>query len=511
MPHYTPNMGSRTYWIERMLDRDLAARQSEDEIIRQINSKYNAAFREIQRDLNDFYVRYANNNGLTLQQVQQQLSPIEMRDYRVMMQELERLHRLYPNPEVLQEMQILSNRAYITRQMALLDSINIKLIETAADVQVTMYDYLSGIYRREYASALEGLGSSAGAVIPTRAIREVIEYPYAGAMFSDRIWRNKNQLLNYINDDLVKGIIKGSSIQNMSRDLMTRCNTLYYQAERLVRTETNYVMTQGHLNGYKDAGIEQYQFMAFIDGRTSPQCRDLNDITFEVREGQAGTNLPPMHPNCRSTIIPVINKKNPIPAAEPEQMQFKTDTIKDNDSLAFKDKQSATDYAINKLGFQKVNWGRKLTQDMVNDTVDTLDKVFKMYPQLKGTMKEISTMSSDRVLASVSYHGELKISTQAFFKKNQADRIHTIAHESSHMLERITDWNKYAPKVVNQAFSNLKYDSDAAKKAVRNISRYATTNHAECMAEAFADVFTKGNAASPLAKEIVNIINKELK
>lgn len=306
MPHYTRGMGSRAYWEERMLDRDLFARQSEDEVLRIINSKYKAAFREIRRDLNDFYNRYAVDNNLSLQQLQQRLSPLEMREYRQQMQELQRLYSLYQNEHILQEMQILSNRAYITRQMALLDSINIRLIETAHNVQITLQDYLEGIYRREYAAALEGLGVNSKVVIPTKAIKEIIEYPYAGAMFSDRIWRNKNQLLNYINDDLVKGIIKGSSIQSMSKDLMNRCNTLYYQAERLVRTETNYVINQGHLNGYRDAGVEQYEFLAFIDNRTSRQCKHLDNHVFNIRDAQAGTNLPPMHPNCRSTIIPVI-------------------------------------------------------------------------------------------------------------------------------------------------------------------------------------------------------------
>lgn len=295
MPHYSPNMGSREYWLERMIDRDLAARKSEDEILREFNQRYAASFREIQRDLNDFYVRYSDENGLTIQQIQQQLTPIEMREYKQQMQELQRMYSLYQNERILQEMQVLSSRAYITRQMALLDSINIKLIETAADVQVTMQDYLEGIYTREYASALEGLGASSGAVIPTRAAREVIEYPYVGAMFSDRIWRNKSQLLNYINDDLVKGIIKGSSIQNMSKDLMNRCNSLYYQAERLVRTETNYAMNQGHLNGYKDAGIQQYQIMAYIDNRTSSICRSKDGEVVNVNGAMTGNNLPPFH------------------------------------------------------------------------------------------------------------------------------------------------------------------------------------------------------------------------
>lgn len=511
MPHYTRGMGSRAYWEERMLDRDLFARQTEDEVLRIINSKYQAAFREIRRDLNDFYNRYATENGLTLQQLQQRLSPIEMREYQTQMRELQRMYSQYQSERILQEMQILSNRAYITRQMALLDSINIKLIETAHNVQITMQDHLEGIYRREYAAALEGLGVNSNVVIPTRAVREIIEYPYAGAMFSDRIWRNKDQLLNYINDDLVKGIIKGSSIQNMSKDLMNRCNTLYYQAERLVRTETNYAMTQGHLNGYKDAGIEQYQFFAFIDNRTSRQCKTLDNMVYNIREAQAGTNLPPMHPNCRSTIIPIVNRKAPIDIIEKEPA--KTDAAAPEiKHLEFKDKKSATEYAIKNLGFEKVNWGRKLTQEMINDTISSIDRVFNMYPQLKGSMKEITTASDmGRAIASVSYYGTLKLSTSLYYNQNKAKRIHTITHECSHMIERIKDWNKFAPKVVDEAINNLGYDAKEAASAVRAISRYATTGKDECMAEAFAEALTEGDKATPLAKEILKILNKELK
>ena len=102
MPHYTRGMGSRAYWEERMLDRDLFARQTEDEVLRIINSKYQAAFREIRRDLNDFYNRYATENGLTLQQLQQRLSPIEMREYQTQMRELQRMYSQYQSERILQ-------------------------------------------------------------------------------------------------------------------------------------------------------------------------------------------------------------------------------------------------------------------------------------------------------------------------------------------------------------------------------------------------------------------------
>ena len=143
--------------------------------------------------------------------------------------------------------------------------------------------------------------------IPTEAIKKIIEYPYHGQMFADSIWKNKRDLCNYINKKMVQGIIRGDSIQKMSRALKKDLNVLYYQAERLVRTETNYAMNQGHLEGYKASGVvESYQFLAAHDHRTSKLCREMDGKLIPLDKAQVGVNCPPLHPHCRSTIIPVI-------------------------------------------------------------------------------------------------------------------------------------------------------------------------------------------------------------
>lgn len=307
MPIYYTNMNSRDYWIERALDRDAAAMKSENQLIRELNSLYKRAFRDIKNELNTWYNNYARDNGLTFQEAQRVLTPIEMQQYKEHMAILKRIYNDSHNPFILEQINRLQARAYITRQIALIDSIDAVLIETSNNVQITMEDYLMNMYSREYRDTLKALGIKDIPVTPVKAIKEIINYPYAGAMFSDRIWRNKQLLLNYINDDLAKGLIKGTSIQNMSKDLMNRCNSLYYQAERLVRTETNYAMTQGHKNGYIDAGLTQYEFLAAIDFRTSKICRQLNENVYDLDAAVVGTNMPPMHPNCRSTIIPKFN------------------------------------------------------------------------------------------------------------------------------------------------------------------------------------------------------------
>ncbi|MCD8086928.1 MAG: minor capsid protein, partial [Clostridiales bacterium] len=74
-------------------------------------------------------------------------------------------------------------------------------------------------------------------------------------------------------------------------------------ARRLVMTECSYVANQGHLMGYQAAGIEYYIYLATLDLRTSEVCRKLDGQRFPVAEATPGTNLPPMHPHCRSTTM----------------------------------------------------------------------------------------------------------------------------------------------------------------------------------------------------------------
>lgn len=305
MGNYYKSIDSEEYWRERSIDRDNAAKKSENKIIKEMNQLYKNSLLDIKKEFNNWFNTYATDNNLTFAEAQRTLTPMELRQYKEHLDILKKIYNASHNPYIKVQIAKLGARANVSRYMALIDSIDKILIETAYNIQISIEEHLIGIYQREYQGTMAVLGIE-GVVIPDKAIKEVIEYPYAGAMFSDRIWRNKDQLLNYINNDLAKGLIKGDSIQKMSISLMNRCNTLYYQASRLVRTETNYAMNQGHKNAYKDTGITHFKFLSYLDPRTSPQCNELDGQVIAIEDAQVGKNMPPMHPNCRSTIIPVI-------------------------------------------------------------------------------------------------------------------------------------------------------------------------------------------------------------
>ena len=56
----------------------------------------------------------------------------------------------------------------------------------------------------------------------------------------------------------------------------------------------------------KQLSISDYIYCAILDDRTSKICKQLDGNTFSISQAQAGVNFPPMHPNCRSFIIPII-------------------------------------------------------------------------------------------------------------------------------------------------------------------------------------------------------------
>lgn len=183
---YYRGMESPEYWRERARDRDAAARKSEDQIIREINDIYSQAFREVKMEFDSWFNTYAIDNNMTLAEARRRLTPMDMRTYQAHMARLKKIYNASHSPFVKAEIDRLGARAYVTRQIALIDSIDKILIETSHNVQIRMEDYLIGMYQREYEDTMNQFRIP-GTVIPERAIREIIEYPYAGNMFSSRI------------------------------------------------------------------------------------------------------------------------------------------------------------------------------------------------------------------------------------------------------------------------------------------------------------------------------------
>ena len=303
---YGGPLSNKSYWLKRSEELDKVAKKVEKEVMKELSALYRDAFRSIEKEVNDFMMKYAEDHKLDYTTATQMLTPIDLAEYNEKIQELHAMYRDTKSEHIKIEIDRLNARAKITRLQALQDAINVELTKVTHEYQMTLEDTLIGLFTDQYREVSELMGVMAP-VINREAIKTIIEYPYAGKMFSDRIWDNKDALVKHIHQNLTVGIIRGDSVQKMARQLKKDLNVLYYQAERLVRTETNYAMNQGHKKGYEDSGVvERYEFLAAIDSRTSKLCKNQDGKVYKLKSAVVGKNYPPLHPNCRSTVIPVL-------------------------------------------------------------------------------------------------------------------------------------------------------------------------------------------------------------
>jgi SPP1 gp7 family putative phage head morphogenesis protein len=104
-------------------------------------------------------------------------------------------------------------------------------------------------------------------------------------------------------DQVIQSVIgtKSRTTGKYSGDIQVSRN----QAETLVRTTTNGVVNQSNEAFYKanDDIISFVVYTAVMDGRTSVICASLDGNKYKNGEGP----VPPLHPNCRSTRVPVFD------------------------------------------------------------------------------------------------------------------------------------------------------------------------------------------------------------
>ena len=143
--------------------------------------------------------------------------------------------------------------------------------------------------------------------MPRSRIEEVLRNNWSGKLFSERIWGRSEEINRRLKEELLTGFMTGRSYRKTAQAIEECMEVGAMEARRLVRTESTYVANMAEAESYKECGIERYKFVATLDMRTSAVCQALDGQTFPVSEGMPGTNMPPMHPWCRSTTIAVID------------------------------------------------------------------------------------------------------------------------------------------------------------------------------------------------------------
>lgn len=309
------NQGNKDYWHKRF-------EQLEDEQYRRsaayyqdLQEQFRRASNDIQMDIGRWYQRLADNNDISLAGAKRLLKKNDLKEFHWTVEQYIKAGE--ENAVDQRWMKQLEN-ASARHHISYLDAMKLQIQQHAellsTEYEGGMTDFLHKSYADNYYhSAYEiAKGTSVGsnlARLDDKRIDMVIRKPWAqdGAAFSDRIWSNKQKLVNTLHTELSQNIIRGASPQKAIDSLARTMDVSRSQAGRLVMTESAAIASAAKQDCLKELGVEQYEIVATLDSHTSEICRDMDGKVFAQKDYEVGVTAPPFHPNCRTTTAPYFD------------------------------------------------------------------------------------------------------------------------------------------------------------------------------------------------------------
>ena len=305
-------MKNAEYWKMRFVELEKASNRYGTEAYMQIESAFDSAQRQIQKEIEAWYGRYARNNGITMQEARKHLSTSELKELRWDVKEYIKYGKENAlNQQWMKELENASAKFHISR----LDALKLRTQQFAEVAFGNQLDCIDAMARKiftedYYHSVFEiqkgfGIGWEIGQ-IDQKKLDKFIKKPWAldGKHFSERIWAQRGQLVSEIHQQLTRTCILGKAPNDAINAISKKFGTTKSNAGRLVMTEQAYFHSVAQKEAFNDLDVEEFEIVATLDNETSEICQEMDGKHFPMSTYEAGVTAPPFHPWCRSVTVP---------------------------------------------------------------------------------------------------------------------------------------------------------------------------------------------------------------
>ena len=308
-------MKNSEYWEQRFTQLNDALFQKSEGVVRDLEKEYRGAAAAIEKDIERWLRRIAVNNDISLAEAKRMLKARELEEFRWTVSEyIEKGEANAVDGRWMKQLENASARVHISRYEAMLLQIRHNLEMLADSQHKSMGDLNAELFTQSYYQAIyevqKGLGQgSEFGILKPDLVNAVASKPWAldGKNFSDRIWENKEKLINELQSNLTQSLIRGDAPDQAIKTISERLNVSKRQAGRLVMTESAYFSAEGQKLAYQELDIEEYEIVATLDFKTSDICRELDGKVLDMKDYQPGVTAPPFHPWCRTVTAPYFD------------------------------------------------------------------------------------------------------------------------------------------------------------------------------------------------------------
>ena len=303
------------YWQKRFKAIENQANLTGADSLSYITAQYQQAAKEIEAQISTWYVRFAKNNGISMHEAKQALAGSDLAEFKWTVQdyikygEENALNGLW-----MQQLENASAKWHITK----LEALQLQNQATIEALFGKQYQSLSGalgsVYQGSYYHSCYEVQKAFEmgwnvAALDDNKLSAILSTPWTkdGSTFSDRLWTNKQKLIQETQNTLTQGIMTGKAPDKMIKEIQAKMNTSRANAGRLVMTESAAMSAMGQKDAFGELGVEEFQIVETLDHVTCEVCAEMDGQHFPMSDYEIGVTVPPFHPWCRGCTCPYFN------------------------------------------------------------------------------------------------------------------------------------------------------------------------------------------------------------
>lgn len=308
-------MKNNSYWTRRMEILEEAQLMKGQRYYADLERQYRIASTNIEREINNWYQRFAINNKIEMADARKLLTTGELSEFKWNVQEYIKFgERNSINQLWMKQLENASARVHVSR----LEALKLQMQQQVEVLYGNKFDGFDKLMKKIYS---DGYYHTAFEIhkgfnigwdlhsLNSNQLDKILSRPWTtdGRTFSDRLWGNKQQLIGSLQTQLTQSVIRGEAPGSLIKNLSEQFNIDKNKAGRLVMTESAAFASAAQKDCFKELDVEEYEIVATLDKDTSEICQTLDGEVFDMKDYQVGVTAPPFHPWCRTTTVPFFD------------------------------------------------------------------------------------------------------------------------------------------------------------------------------------------------------------
>ena len=306
---------SKKYWQDRFIEEEERLNKIAGDEFRRQQLEYERAIARMNKDIEVWYNRIAKNNDVSLYEAKKMLNGKELKEFKWTLDEyIKHGKENGIKKDWSRQLENASAKVHIERLEAMKLQVRGEIEKLYNGRESGFESYLKNLYKDQYNRTAFQIAKGTGVgtniySLNDKLVNTVIKKPWApdGKNFSDRIWEDKDKLINTLHTEMTQAFIRGDSLEKLADKIAEKMKVSKANASRLVYTESAAYSSKARFKSYQDLGIEKYEIVATLDNRTSDICQDMDGKVFDLKDYEVGVTANPFHVRCRTTTAPYFD------------------------------------------------------------------------------------------------------------------------------------------------------------------------------------------------------------